>query len=237
MNLRIHHLLPVLAALAAGCASTSVTDSTDQEGPVFGKRDETNVVVGTDSGEVGLGDLARVAKTIRKYKDLGASEQEIIRRVAALKFDGLVATEMQRLAPTYERQKTAARQRSQARIAAVRREASAGRKPATVAAQEVAEAEAEQTKAIAAIDAEWQSAARSAVVKSHGADFAVPVSNPEGKAVVAFASVSDSGITVSSAAHELAGSRQALASAAASGRDVTHQGRSYALLDTQVSLR
>ncbi len=237
MNPRLRSFMPAAALFAAGCASSPVTDSTGREGPVFGRQDETTFVAGADIGAAPLGDLARVARTIRKYKDLGAGDQEIVRRVAAMKFDGMVAGEMRRLAPSYERKKETVRRQSQARVAAVRRDAAAGRKPAGVAEREVAAVEADQSKEIAAIDAEWRSAARNAVVKSHGADFAVPVRNPDGKAVVAFASVRDSGITVSSAAYELAGARQALAAAAAAGRDVSHDGRAYALLDVEVPLR
>jgi len=221
----------------AGCASTSLTDSTDLDGPVIGRRDETRFVAGTNESGVGLGDLARVAKTIRKYKDLGASEQEVVRRVAAMRFDGMVAAEMRRLAPTYDGRKRAVRTRTEARVAAVKREAAASRKPAAVVQSEVAAVEAEAARAMSAIEAEWNSAARSAVVRSHGTDFAIPVRNPEGKAVVAFASVRDSGVTVSSAAYEVGGSERALATAAAGGRDISHQGRTYALLDAEVTLR
>jgi len=223
--------------LSVGCMSTGVTDATDQDGPVFGPRKDTTFVAGTDGSTTGLGDLARVAKTIRKYKDLGADDRETIRRVAALKFDGLMASQMQRLAPAYERRKGAARRQTQARVATVRREATTGRKPAAVAEAEVTAAEAEQSREIAAIDAEWKSAARAEVVKTYGSDFAVPVRNPDGKAVVAFATVGESGISVSAAAYEVDGTATSLAAAAAAGREVSHQGQAYGLLDATVILK
>lgn len=237
MTYAIHYGLCAAVLLVVGCTSTGVTDATDQDGPVLGPRKETTFVAGTDGSPTGLGDLARVAKTIRKYKDLGANDQEVIRRVAALKFDGLVASQMQRLAPVYERRKVATRQKTQARVARVRSEAVAGRKPAAVAEAEVAAAEAEQAKEIAGINAEWKSAARSEVVKTYGSDFAVPVRNPDGKAVVAFATVGESAISVSAAAYEVAGTTESLAAAAAAGREVSHQGQAYALLDAKITLR
>jgi hypothetical protein len=137
-------LFPALAScaaavFAAGCASTGVTDSTDLEGPVIGQSDTTTLVAGTDGSAVGLGDIARIAKTVRKYKNLGASDQEIVRRVAALKLDGLVASQMERLRPEFERRKARVRSEGQARVAAIKRQG--GSKPASAVKVEVAAAE------------------------------------------------------------------------------------------------
>ncbi len=243
-------LLPALAPLLllTGCQTTSVTDNTDLDGPAYGKRDETSFVAGTDGSPVGIGDLAKIAKTIRKYKNLGASEQEIIRQVASLKLDGLIAGQMQRLAPKFEAKKAVVRQKTAAKIAvakqtATRKHASPGkpvevveREVAATVEKEVATVQAEEKKEIAQIDLEWKSAARTEVAKSYGSDFAVPVQNAEGKAVVAFASLKDSGVSVSSASYELAGSSGQLSAAASAGQKVSHEGKNYALLDATAGL-
>lgn len=222
--------------LLVSCGSTPQgADSTDLDGPVFGKKDETKFVAGTDGSPVSVGNIAAISKTIRKYKNLGAGDQEILRRVAELKLDGLIAGEMRKLAPRFEQKKTVIRQKTQTRIATVRKQATS--KPATTVEKEVAAVKAEETKEIAQVDMEWKSAARAEVVRQYGSDFAVPVSNAEDKAVVAFASVKDSGVSISSAAYELAGTSSQLASAAGSGKRITHNGGSYALLDAKASLQ
>lgn len=225
------------AVFLAGCAGTGNVDTTDLDGPVMGRKDETKFVAGTDGAEIGAGDLARVAKTIRKYKNLGASDQEIIRQVAAMKFQGLVAGEMKRLAPQFEKKKTEVRQRVAVKIAAAQRQGASGVKPAPAVAQEVAAAQAEEASEIKRIDLEWEEAAKTTVAAKYGTDFAVPVQNAEGKAVVAFASVKDSGISVAAASYELAGTSSQLAAAASAGQKVSHEGETYALLDAPVTLR
>lgn len=232
-------LLPLWAPalLLTACSSTSqVADTTDMDGPVFGKKDETTFVAGSDGSPVSVGNIAAISKTIRKYKNLGAGDQEILRRVAELKLDGLIAGEMKRLAPRFEQKKTLIRQKTQAKIATVRKQAAEAQKPAAAVEKEVAVVQEAESKEIAQVDLEWKSAARAEVAKQYGTDFAVPVSNPEGKAVVAFASVKDSGVSISPAAYELTGSSGQLASAANSGKKITHNGAAYALLDTKAVL-
>ena len=227
----------VSALLLAGCASGPVTDTTDLDNPVWGRGDVTKVVVASDGSPVKLGDLARIAKTVRKYKNLGASEQEIVRRVASLKLDGLVASQMKRLEPQFEKKKAAIRRKTQAKIATVKQQGATGRKPAAAVEKEMAAVQAEEATAIRQIELEWRAAARTEVAKSYGSDFAIPVQNPEGKAVVAFASLRETGVSVSAASYELVGTSSQLASAASGGREVSHEGKSYALLDAQVSLQ
>ena len=232
-------LIPgALALLLTGCGSTGgVTDDTAMDGPVFGKKDETAFVAGSDGSPVSVGNIAAISKTIRKHKNLGAGEQEILRRVASLKLDGLIAGEMRKLAPQFEQKIAAVRQRTQSKIATVRRQAASGQKPASAVENEVVSAKAEESAEIAKVEIDWKSAARAEVAKNYGSDFAVPVSNAEGKAVVAFTSVKESGISISSASYELSGTGAQLSSAAASGRKITHEGHSYALLDTRAVLQ
>lgn len=227
--------IPLLLLVSCGTPGP-VADNTDMDGPVFGKKDETKFVAGSDGTPVSIGNIAAISKTIRKYKNLGAGDQEIVRRVAQLKLDGLVASEMQRLAPKFEQKKKVIRAQTQTKIATIRTKAAATKKPAAEVAKETATVQAEETKELASVDLEWKSAARAEVVKNYGADFAVPVANPEGKAVIAFASIKDSGVSVSSAAYELTGTSTQLATAAASHKTVTHEGSSYALLDTKAAL-
>lgn len=231
---RAWFLLPGL--VLAGCQSGPITDSTLEEGPVFGQRDETRFVAGAD-GPVGAADLARIAQTIRKYKNLDAGEQEIIRRVASLKLEGLVASEMQRLAPRFEPRKQAVRQRTAQRVAAVRKAAAPARKPPAAVQQEVAQIESEARSELAAIDAEWRSAAVSSVTRRYGSDFALPVKTSDNKPVVALASLKGSGVQVASAAYEVGLSSAQLTAAAAQGGSITHDGRDVALLDGQAVLQ
>jgi hypothetical protein len=225
------------AILLAACQTGPVTDSTVNEGPVFGKRDETTFVAGTDTGEVNLGDLAKIAKTIRKYKRLNASEQEIIRRIAALKLDGFVAGEMQRLAPQFEPRKAAVRQRTSSRVAEVRRQATAAKTAPAVVEQQVKAVVAESETQLAAIDTEWRQTAMAAVARKYGTDFAVPVRTADNKPVVALASLRGSGVQVASDAYELSISPAQLAAAAAAGGRITHDGRDVAVLDTTATLQ
>ena len=220
-----------------GCGSTGVTDGTDLDGPVHGSGNETKFVAGTDGSDISLGDLARIGKTIRKYKNLGADDQEVVRRVASLKLDGLMAARMQILAPQFERRKAVLRQQSETRLTAVRQQAAVSRKPAREVEQEVAAVKSQESAAFAQIDLEWKSAARAEVTRIYGSDFAVPMQNPENKAVVAFASLKDSGVSVSAASYEVSGNSSQLVAAAAEGRKISHEGASYTLLDATGSLR
>ena len=97
--------------------------------------------------------------------------------------------------------------------------------------------ETEEKEAIQKIDLAWKSAAVAEVAKAYGTDFAVPVQNPEGKAVVAFAKLSESGISVSSAAYELAGTSRQLVTAAGAGQGISHESKTYALLDEPAILQ
>lgn len=237
MNLSRSAPLCLSALLLVSCGTPGpVTDNTDLDGPAFGKKDETRFVAGSDGTPVSVANIAAISKTIRKYKNLGAGDQEIVRRVAQLKLDGLIASEMQRLAPKFEQKKTVIRTQTRTKIAAIKTKAAVTKKPAAEVAKETATVQAEEVKELAAVDLEWKSAARAEVVKNYGADFAVPVANAESKAVIAFASVKDSGVSVSSAAYELTGTSSQLASAASSGKKVSHEGSSYALLDTKAVL-
>lgn len=68
--------------------------------------------------------------------------------------------------------------------------------------------------------------------KNCGTDFAVPVKNPDGKAVDAFASVKDSGVSVATSSYELEGTTASLNST----KQISHSGRTHAVLDEKVGL-
>jgi hypothetical protein len=223
----------IVAAVIPACQTGPVTDSTINEGPVFGKKDETNIVVATDGGEVSLDNLAKIVKTVRKYKRLNASEQEIIRRVAALKLDGVVAMEMQRLAPKFEPRKQAVRRRTTEQVAEVRRQGARRKINPAQIAQEVTTVESTAAAELAAIDAEWRQAATQAVTQRYGSDFAVPVRTADNRSVVAFASVRQSGVQVASDAYELNFTAAQFAIAKRAGLTVPHGGADFAVLDTE----
>lgn len=112
-------LLP--AVFVPSCQNTGrVTDDTALDGPMMGAADETSFTIG-GHGPVKLTDLVIIAKEIRKYRALNASEQEIIRRVVSLKLDGVAVKQMEQLKPRFEAKKKVVREQTQKRIADVKK--------------------------------------------------------------------------------------------------------------------
>ena len=224
-----------VAVVIPACQTGPITDSTDNEGPVFGKPDKTEFVVQSD-GVVDLDNIVKIVKTVRKYKRLNASEQEIIRRVAALKLDGVVAMEMQKLAPRFEPRKQAVRRQTSEQVAEVRRQG-ARRKisPANIA-QEVQAVEKSGAAKLAAIDAELHAAAMQVVSRNYGTEFAVQVRTPDNRGVIALASIQPTGIRVSSDAYETNINGAQLAQARRAGFRIPHEGAEVAVLDAEASL-
>jgi len=165
--------------------------------------------------------LALVA-TVRRYAELNQAQKQRVEQVVSRRYDTMVAKEKKSLAPRYATRKAEAQKRGQAKVAAARQQ-----NPAAVS-----KAESEAKKEVAQVELEWDKAARSSVAKNQGTDFAVPVKNPDGKAVVAFASVKESGVSVSNAAYEVEGTTASLSSA----KKISHSGRTYTLLDEKVGL-
>jgi hypothetical protein len=143
---------------------------------MFGARDETQFYMMPEKGDLRLRDVAVVARVLRKYRTLAAAEKELIRRSAQLQFSGLVALEIQRLAPKYEPMKKAARRSlppEQAR------------------------------KKVAQIDAAQQREALQNIAAKMGNNFAVPVASADNRSLMAFASQSNGKLEVADALYEV----------------------------------
>ncbi len=163
-----------------------------------------------------------IVATVHRYAALTTIQRQRVEQVVQRRYDGMVAKEKRALAPTYSSRKAEVRKRSQAKVAAARK--------SNPSAAAKAEKEAEQE--IAQVDMEWDKAAKTSVKKNYGTDFAVPVSNSEGKPVVAFASVKDSGVKVSDSTYVVDSAPASLGSKT----QVAHDGKKYAVLDEKVSL-
>lgn len=166
-----------------------------------------------------LGNIARVVTliaTVHRYAVLTAAQKQHVEVVVEKHYQGMVAKEKKSLKPQYENKKAEVRKRAAAKAAAVK-----DKDPA--AAKKV---EVETEKEVQKVDLEWDQAARSSVSKNYGTDFAVPVTSAEGKPVVAFASVKESGVSVSNDSY-IADQSGSLAE----GSKVKHDGRTYAVLE------
>lgn len=166
-----------------------------------------------------LGNIARVitlVATVQRYAALTAAQRQHVEVVVTKHYDGMVAKEKKALKPQYEAKKTEVRKRAAVKSSAVKR--------TNPAAASKVDAEAE--KELKDVDLEWDKAAKSSVAKNYGTDFAVPVTSAEGKPVVAFASVKDSGVSVSKDSY-IADKTGTLAE----GSKVKHDGKTYAVLD------
>ena len=171
-------------------------------GSVAGDDRPTRVVVSTD-GPVGLGDIAKVAKTVRKYRNLNASEAEILRALAQQKFDGLVVREMKRLERKYEAKKVQVKAKAKKRVAKVRRDAVRSTAKAPPEKKKVIQAAAvqeekviikEQNDELEQLEQQLRKEAVASTIKKHGSNIVISVENPDKKAVAAFASVSPTGV-------------------------------------------
>jgi hypothetical protein len=154
--------------------------------------------------------------TVQRYAALSASQRQQVETTVTRRYDGFVQKEKRALAPQYARRKAEVNRKAQIRIAEAK-----AKRPTSVA-----KVEAEAKREVAKVDLEWEKAARSSVAKNYGTDFAVPVTNADGKAVVAFASVKESGVSVSDSSYQVASSSSSLKSST----KISHSGKTYAVL-------
>jgi|GEM_PF-1162548 len=165
--------------------------------------------------------LALIA-TVQRYAELTTVQKQRVEQVVTRRYDTMVAKEKKSLAPRYANRKAEVQKRGAARVAEARKQ-----NPSAAA-----RVETETKKEAAQVDMEWDKAAKSSVAKNYGTDFAVPVKNPDGKTVVAFASVKDSGVSVANSSYEVEGTTASLNSS----KKISHSGRTYAVLDEKVGL-
>jgi hypothetical protein len=167
-----------------------------------------------------VGTAMAIVATVQRYAALTTVQKRKVEQVVTRKYDGMVQREKRTLAPRYASRKSEVQKRGAAKVAQARKTSPAA----------AAKVEAETQKEVAKVDLEWEKAAKSSVARNYGTDFAVPVQNREGKAVVAFASVRESGVSVSDSSYEVASTPVALGSS----QKVSHGGRTYAVLDEKV---
>jgi len=173
----MRRLLSLLVLLTlAGCQTAPMVDPTELDGPIFGARKDTSFYMMPETGDLRLRDIATVARVIRKHRTLAAAEKELLRRSAQLQFNGLIALEIQRLAPKYEPLKAAARRSL----------------PPEQARKKVAEIERDQ-----------QREALKNIAARMGDSIALPVSSGSNKSLMAFASVDNGRIEVADALYEV----------------------------------
>lgn len=214
----------IVVPLSAAClalTSCETVDPMDRGGSVFGpEKGGATIYVASADGPVKVGNLVKVAKTIRKYKNLNASEAQILQALAQQKFDGMVVREMKILEKKYEAKKKVVRAKTKKRVDEVRRKATVKRKAAAAAPPEkrkaiVAEIEKEVVEQIAAVEREEVQQVKQIetehrieainVAKAKVSGIAVPVKNPEGKQVIAVhEKISSQGVvSVAKAAYEV----------------------------------
>ena len=166
-----------------------------------------------------VGNIVRVmalVATVHKYAVLSAAQKRHVETVVARRYETMVTKEKKSLRPKYASKKAEVQKRGAAKVAAARQN-----NP-----NSAAKVEAETAKEVEKVDIEWEKDAKSSVAKNYGTDFAVPITNAEGKPVVAFASVKESGVSVSDNSYisDKPGNL-------AEGSKVKHGGKTYAVLD------
>lgn len=209
----------LLVASLSGCATLGPEGLPGMQGDMMGLIGGARSLASrpTSVGDV-MGRVATVmaiVAVVQKYADLNAAQQERVRRIAQARYEAQLEAEKRALSARY------AKRRAEAR----RKAAEAKRQPPAQAARAEQQSERELEK----IDREWREAAASSVSKKYGSHYAIPVKNPEGKPVVALASIKDGEVQVASSAYEVGGQ-------VASGSKVRHAGREYAVIDQKVSL-
>ena len=190
-----------------------------------------------------------------KYKELNAAEAERVRIEAQRVFDRNVTREVERQrAKTKRQRKPAPRpkpkpkpvpsppKRPDRKTPSRSGGTPSTPKPKPVPKPEPAPAEPpvtpEEKQADAALEKKIRQTAVQTVKKKYGANIAVPVKNPDNKAVVAFASVVGERVTLATrTAYEVNISSTAIIAAANRNKPVELEGKKYALLeDTSVAI-
>jgi hypothetical protein len=159
-----------------------------------------------------------IVAVVKKYADLSAAQRSRVERVVAQRYQRQLQNEKRALESKYAARRAAVKKDSEQKVAKARQQSPA----------QAAKVEAEAKKEMAEVDTEWRAAAASNVKSKYGTDYAVPMTNPEGKPVVAFASVKEGQVEVASSAYEVGGK-------VAEGSKVTHAGREYAVVGERVS--
>lgn len=204
------------ALFLSGCEGMDPSMLQNLPGDVMGGLSDIRNI-GSNPGDFhNIDRIIRLVATVHRYAALTAVQRQRVEVTVARHYDGMVAKEKRSLSPQYAKRKAEVKKQGAVRVAEAKKKSPSS----------AAKVEAETEKEVKKVDLEWEKAAKSSVAKNYGTDFAVPVTSSEGKPVVAFASVKDSGVQVSDSSY-IADKSGSLAG----GSQVKHDGKTYAVLD------
>ena len=165
-----------------------------------------------------------IVATVKFYCDLNAAQKQRVERVVQERYQQKVEAEKRALASKYAARRAEIQKRSQAKVTTT-----TGAKPGPQGNREVVAMQADAKRELENVDKEWHDAAVANVKSKYGNNFAVPLTNPDGKQVVAFASIKDDQVQVASSAYEVGGK-------VGEGSKVKHDGQTYAVVNEPVGL-
>lgn len=204
------------ALLLSGCEGMDPSALQNLPGDIMGGLSDIRHIHSNPSDLNNINRVIRLVATVHRYAALTAAQRQRVEVTVTRHYDGMVAKEKRSLSPQYSKKKAEVKKQGAVR-------ATEAKKKSPAAADKVEE---DTKKEVEKLDLEWEKAAKSSVAKNYGTDFAVPVTTSEGKSVVAFASVKDSGVQVSDSSY-IADKPGSLAD----GSKVKHGGKTYAVLD------
>ena len=167
-----------MAAVGLGLSSctTPSGDPTDLDGPVFGASRPTTFVVAPADGRVRAGDLAKVARVLRRYKTLDAAERALVKSAVGKRLQGIIALEVKRVEVKYRVEREQIRRLPDKRVA---------------------------TKRLAELETTIRREALARVTARLGSLVAVPLKTSDNRSAVAFAKIAGTGIEVAQDSGEI----------------------------------
>lgn len=154
---------PLALGLLAFTLSACTTDRTPPEhldDPYFKSPTPTPIIVRSDGGPIHIGDLAKAARIVRRYKTLAAAERALVKLAVSRRLEFLTEEEYRRV-----------KERHRAEIQAIKR----------LPDRAVSE------KRLADLQERMRQEAAANVAKSLGALVAVPLKTSDNRSAVAFA--------------------------------------------------
>lgn len=205
--------LILMVLVLAGCSSSR--SPRDLDGPIFGSRNETTLLVETDRA-VDVEELAHFVKVVRFYRDLSPQEVDELRQRLQQEVDDLVDVELQSVRPQLEKQKARMEGRHRKEMAAIKGD------PVKVKALQESHA-----TALRRIDDDAREQARQRVLARLGKELALPVLTNDNRSAVAFGRMNGEQFQVTAKAYEIDASLSALKPEA---KIITADGKKATLL-------
>lgn len=215
MNFLWRSSLILMVVLLVGCSASR--SPSDLDGPIFGFRHETTMLVETDR-TVDVHELVRLARVIRFYRDLTPDEVDDLRQRLQQEVHDLIDIELRSARPLLEKQKARLEGQHRKELLALR-----GDPAQAKAVQEF------HATALRRLEEEAREQARQRVLARLGRDLALPVLTNDNRSVVAFGRMNGEQFQVTAKAYEIDVSISALKPEAqvmtADGRKATLLGR------------